>query len=228
MPVLFEKHRIAFFDTPKVASTSVKLALHEIEHGNAMEDRNDLEEAVHRVYKTRRLSGEADFAACEGYWTFAIVRDPAKRLLSAYSNRVVFRKDQYKRRFAYTRAALLGIGMEPDVNAFFTHLGRYRLQSGTIRHHTDLIAQYLGNDLRRFDAVYPIEALDRLAADLSARVGRPVMLPRLQTGGPKIGLDALSKPAFDRLMAYLRPEYDLLRDYYRPPAWTGSSVGNRT
>jgi hypothetical protein len=221
MPILFEKHRIAYFDTPKVASTSMKLVLHEIEHGNAMSDARDVEKAVHRAYPTSRISLPADFETCKGYWKLAIVRDPAKRLLSAYSNRILFRKDQYKGRLPRTRAFLLGLPLEPDVNTFFLRLWRYRLQSAPLRHHTDLVSHYLGTDLGRFDAIYPIEDLDRLAADLSARTGRPVTLPRLQTGGPKIGLDALSKPAFDALMAYLAPEYELLRDYYRPPSWPG-------
>lgn len=224
MPILFDRHKIAYFDTPKVASTSMKLVLHEIEHGNRMEGQANLERAVYQTYPTKRISVPADFAASEGYWKLAVVRDPAKRLLSAYANRVVHEKVQYRGRLARTRAALLGLPMQPDIDTFFTRLGRYRLQSASIRHHTDHVALYLGTDLGRFDAVYPIEDLDRLAADLAARSGRQVTFPRLQAGGPKIGLDALSKPAFDALMAYLRPEYDLLRDYYRPPAWPGGAA----
>jgi Sulfotransferase family len=221
MAILLPAQKIAYFDTPKVASTSIKLALHQIASGETLHGREDLDVLAHRIYPTNRLAGPQEFAACRDYWKFAIVRDPVKRLLSAYSNRVVHHRDQYKDRFVRTRAALLGLSMDPDVNTFFQRLGRYRAQSGRIRHHTDRIAQYIGTDLSRFDAIYPIEKLDQFSADLAARTGQPVTLLRLQTGGPVITVDMLSRRTFDRLMAYLAPEYDLLHAYYTAPVYKG-------
>lgn len=114
---------------------------------------------------------------------------------------------------------MLNLSRDPDIDTFFLRLGSYRLQSGSIRHHTDLIKNYIGNDLSLFDAVYTIDQLDQLAMDISARVGRPITFQRLQTGGPAVTLDMLSPKAFQSLMVYLKPEYELLKDYYKPPAY---------
>lgn len=221
MAIVLPDQKIAYFDTPKVASTSIKLALHQIASGQSLQGQGDLDVLAHRIYPTRRLAGPQEFAACRDYWKFAIVRDPVKRLLSAYSNRVVHHQDQYKDRFVRVRAAVLGLPMDPDVNTFFLRLGRYRAQSGRIRHHTDLIARYIGTDLSQFDAIYPIEALDQFSADLAARTGQPVALLRLQTGGPLITADMLQPKAFAALMAYLAPEYALLKAYYSAPVYAG-------
>ena len=224
MAILLPAQKIAYFDTPKVASTSIKLALYQIASGENLHGRDDLDMVAHRIYPTQRLAGPQDFTACQDYWKFAIIRDPVKRLLSAYSNRVVHHRDQYKDRFVRTRAAILGLSMDPDVNMFFQRLGRYRAQSGRIRHHTDRVAQYIGTDLSRFDAIYPIENLGQFSTDLAARTGQSVALLRLQTGGPVITADMLSRKAFDSLMAYLAPEYELLRAYYTPPVYTGAGT----
>ena len=217
MPILFHERKIAYFDTPKVASSSIKDALHRLEHGTVLESRFNASKATHQAYPTKKLSGPEDFTRHPDYFKFAVVRDPLKRLLSAYSNRIVHHRDQYRGRMARQRAMLLGLSMEPDIDSFFLRLSRYRLQSGSIRHHTNLVEHYIGKDLARFDAIYPIEKLDQLAADLGARTGEPVVFGRLQTGGPKVTPDMLSPAAFRALMDYLRPEYALLKEYYTPP-----------
>ena len=100
MPLLLHTHKIAYFDTPKVASSSIKLALHKLDTGASLDDMPDVENAIHWQYPTHRLKGAAAAAAPQGYWRFAVVRDPVKRLLSAYSNRIVHRRDQTRGRFA--------------------------------------------------------------------------------------------------------------------------------
>ena len=216
MPIISKKLGLAYFDTPKVASSSIKYALYEAEHGRPFEHEANVDDAIHWTYPTRRLQPE-DWARTAGLWTFGVVRDPVKRLLSAYANRVALHADQRRGRLSTQRARLLGLSLTPDADTFFTRLGRYRLAAGPVRHHTDRVMRYLGDDLSRFDAIYPIEDLASLEGDLSRRTGAPVRLQRLQTGGPKLRFDMLSAEAQDALMRYLAPEYRVLARYYQPP-----------
>ena len=188
-----------------------------------MADKKNVDDAVHWAYPTTRLARYTNFKDYDSYWKFVVVRDPVRRLPSAFSNRVVHNQDQYRGRLARTRARLLGLSLEPDINTFFFCLTRYRLQSGRVRHHTDRVEHYIGTHLSQFDAIYPIESLDQLAVDLGVRIGKPVCFPRLQTGGPIVSVNMLSKAAFHNLMTYLRPEYELLSQYYMPPVYGGQS-----
>ncbi|MEO1313074.1 MAG: hypothetical protein AAFV27_04260 [Pseudomonadota bacterium] len=77
--------------------------------------------------------------------------------------------------------------------------------------------QYLGPDLGYFDKIYRIEESGALAADLSARIGRPVTFGRHQTSGPKFRPEDLSPAARTALMRYLEPDYALLSAYYSLP-----------
>lgn len=218
MPILIPSHKIAYFDTPKAASSSVKVALYRLERGEDFTSDVAADDAIHWVYPTRRLDPAVDFAAAADFWKCTVVRDPVARLLSAYSNRVAHHRDQLRDRFPRLRAFFLGLPLDPDPDTFFTRLGRYRLQSGRVRHHIDLAVRYIGTDLSRFDAVYPMERLGDFAADLSRRTGTAITFPRLQTGGPKITPDMLSPRAHAAMLDYLAPDYALLSDYYRPPA----------
>jgi hypothetical protein len=218
MAILLPEYKIAYFDTPKVASSSIKVALYRLEHGAESVSSDTPERKIHRRHPARRLDPAHDFAEAEGYWKCAVVRDPVKRLLSAYSNRIIHHRDQLRGRFPKLRAFFLGLPLDPDPDVFFTRLGRYRLQSGWIRHHVNLCSYYIGTDLSRFDAVYPIEKLDDFARELSRRTGTEVVFPRLQTGGPKITADMLSPRAYGALLDYLDSDYGLLADYYNRPA----------
>lgn len=222
VPVVNHKYQIVYFDVPKVASSTVKLAMYELEHGAPSPARNP-EEAVHRLYPTDTRAVVEDLERYRDYWCFTVVRDPVFRLLSAYANRIGHHRDTYKGRFAHLRALLLGVPMDPDPDTFFTRLDRYRLQSGSIRAHVRPMARLLGGDLARFDRVYRIEEMNQLAADLAARTGRMLGFPRTQTAGKKLQLGDISDAAYAALRRDTQEDYAFLNGLYSPPDRTPST-----
>lgn len=216
MAVVNHEYRIVYFDVPKVASSTVKLALYELANGAPLQAGNPVER-VHRLHPADPRNVRRDLARYRDYWCFTVVRDPVARLLSAYGNRIVHHRDTYKGRLAHLRAALLGLPMDPDPDTFFTRLGRYRLQSGSIRSHVRPMARFLGGDLSRFDRVYRIEEMDLLAADLAARTGRQLGFPRTQAAGRKLRLEEISDAALAALLRDTQEDYAFLDGLYTPP-----------
>lgn len=208
---------IAYFGVPKVASSSVKHMLYTLEHGRPFDKADHGGRHMHLVWPDKITRMPQDTPGLEGYRKIAIIRDPAKRVLSCYGNRIVDYGDLHKGRFARTRAALLGLSMTPDLDTFILRLGRYRLQSGEVRHHTDPYSRFLGPDLSFFDRVYRIEEMDVLERDLEARAGQPVTRFEEKADGTKFSLDDLGDAAFEALLRYTRPDYELLKDHYSPP-----------
>lgn len=162
----------------------------------------------------------------DDYWKFAIVRDPAKRILSAYSNRVLHHRDMHRIPHARKRALKRGLTLTPTVDSFLSRIERYREFSKSIRKHTDPVYNYLNTDLSRFDAVYQVNELPQLASDISTHTGLKFEIPHLQTGGHKINVNSLCKQSYSKLMEYTASEYDFLQNYYKPPS-PGSSKWNK-
>lgn len=218
MPVILEDYKIAFFNVPKAASTSIKHAFHVVQHGKPFERGDFGARHIHELYKVKVPVTREDVEALRGYWTFTVLRDPAKRVLSAYSNRVLHHRDMHKMPRARLRAALRGLSLSPSVDVFLRKLDRYRDLSHSIRSHTDPVSTFVGPDLSLLDAAYRTDELPRLAADLSARIGQNVEIPHLQTGGPKIALEDLSPASRARLMDYTAEEYEFMKGLYNSPS----------
>jgi hypothetical protein len=233
MAVIFEKYKIAFFNVPKIASTSVKHAFYTLEHGRPFKSGDHGAIHIHQIYKrgfylsTSPIAkdyrveyplSEKIFDELDDYWKFAIVRDPAKRILSAYTNRVLYHRDLHEMPNARKRAFKYGLTLTPTVDSFLSKIERYRKFSISIKRHTDPIFNYLGNDLSRYDAVYRVSELPQLAQELSARTGPGFKIPHLQTSEHKIHVNSLCKRSYDRLMEYTASEYDFLENYYTRPS----------
>lgn len=244
MPVIFEKYKIAFFDVPKVASTSIKHAFYNLEHGKPFQKGDQGANHIHQIYKKGFYYGsskvekayeveypvsEKIFDELDDYWKFAIVRDPAKRILSAYTNRILYHRDLHKVPYARLRALKRALTLTPTVDSFLSKIERYREFSSSIRHHTDPINNFLGSDLSRFEKVYRVNEISKLASDLSTRTGLKFEIPHLQTGGHKINVNSLCNRSYIKLMKYTASEYDFLHDYYTPPSpgptkWNAKSI----
>ena len=216
MPVFLEQFGVAYFAIPKIASTSIKRALFEVETGEPYVRLKEHKNGVHSIYPTHHTT-KADWKHAEPMWKFAVFRDPVKRILSAYTNRVADHRDLRKAPNARWKSRLLRISLDPDMEEFVTYLPRYMMLSGVVRHHLEGYANFVGSDLSRLDAVYRQEELAPLETELAERIGRPVPLPRFQTSTAKSGFADLAPRAQRALLRFTAPDYALMNGMYEPP-----------
>ena len=206
---------IGYRPLPKVACTTLKeLVFRLAHHGPFSPELGGGANHVHRYFDLR----EQDIGSAA--WRFTVVRDPVKRFLSGYSNRVLHHRElsaeflaRQTLRFQPDPAVFLP---DPGLDHFIEHLDTYRCVP-TIDHHFAPMAEVLA-PLEAYDRVYAFEELDTLFADLGRRTGQPIHAPHLQRGGPKIGLSDLEASARARLIAYYQQDYQLLAGRYLPPA----------
>lgn len=214
-----ERYGLAYFSVPKAASTSMKMVLYALEHETPWTGDPD---RVHPQFPTHPVK-PADFEAVRDKWRFTILRDPVARLLSAYGNRVEHHRDieraigsSLRRRLRF-RLRHPFANRHPSPDAFYENLERYQTISYSIWHHTVSVRQFIGTDLSVFDRIYRIADIPALEMELAQRTGQRITLPREQTAGRKLTLDMLSRKARARVLAYTRPDYELLGDYFAPP-----------
>ncbi|MFZ1680225.1 MAG: sulfotransferase family 2 domain-containing protein [Rhizobiaceae bacterium] len=202
MVLILKPHRIAYFPVPKNANTSIKEGFRE-----AFSD-TDL-----TITSNLRMSARLR-AMAEDCDRVAVVREPMQRALSGYGNRVVHHRDL--ERSAITRIALriLGLPLRPTPDAFFAHLKTYMAVNDRIRRHFLPQRAYLGADLGYFHALYRIDELDRLAADIEQRTGTPIAFGRHQTGGPKLGVDDVSDTTRARIRSFYAEDFALLSGFF--------------
>lgn len=219
--------KVGYKSIPKTASTSIKRELYRLHTGKPF-DRQEAGMTSHQFFNQTE---NTDIDNCE--YKFIVIRDPVKRLLSVYGNRVTFYHelsyDQLnsndKTRKFINRLPVL----EPSLDQFIANLPKY-FQVPAINHHARPVSKMLaGKSLRFFDGVYKIEELGELEKDLSALLSKPVSFERHQTGGSKYRLRDLSYAQLKYLINFYEEDYKLLRLYYSPEAlWNEWYAGART
>ncbi|WP_379862589.1 sulfotransferase family 2 domain-containing protein [Mameliella alba] len=211
--IAIDAWKLAYVALPKAGCSSVKKALAMLDPWVAVPDKPDFQ-TWHRIYQTRRYH-PGFWAEHADFFRFCVVRDPAKRLMSCYTDIVVKRralKDSPRVR------ATGGLPVNPDPDTFFCRLPRYRRKSSIVKHHVLGAELFLGPDLRGdYDRVYRTGELDELAADLSRRTGETVRMPHANSSGGKLSIFDLEGRTIDRLRPLLDAQYDYLRDYFVNP-----------
>jgi hypothetical protein len=211
--IAVDAFKIAYVALPKAGCSSVKKALAGLDPWVAVPDRADVH-TWHALYPTRRHS-RGEWARYAGHFRFCVVRDPARRLMSCYTDIVRGRsalKDSPRVR------ASSGLPVDPDPDTFFSRLGRYRRKSSLVRHHVLGASVFLGATLAEdYDRVYRTDELDALAEDLSRHTGERVSMPHANSSGGVLSLFDLQGRTIDRLRPLLEEEYGFLSDYYANP-----------
>lgn len=199
--------KLAYVPVRKVGNTSVRRVLRDLADGPG--DYVSTWDMPMSAYVRLRSRG------CR---KIAVVRDPVKRFLSAYGNRVVHYGDLRDHLHDWLPLRLAGLTLTPDVDEFSRKFRWYYLLNDKIRRHFRPQWRYLGRDLGWYDRIYRIEELDVLASDLSELAGREIRMPRLRTGGPKLTFSELLPETKERVLALTANDYTVLGDYYSPPA----------
>lgn len=216
MAIAIGAHKIAYMALPKAGCSSVKAALAGIDPSVTLPAAPVTRvEVWHSIYPTRRFRRHRWDEFAEGWWRFCVVRDPFRRLMSAYANRVVERGDL--KNSPKIRNGRFDLPVDPDPDFFFQNLVQYQQASSVIKHHTLGAHLFLGPLPLRYERVYKTDELAILARDLSERAGKPVTMPRNNPSHLKITEADLQPKTRDALRGFMDQEYRYLADYYENP-----------
>lgn len=215
MVVAVSSFKIAYMAVPKAACSSVKAALAMVDPHvdltlDSMAADNTL---VHKAYPTMRFRPHR-WEEYEDWWRFTVVRDPLKRLLSVYTDRVVARRELFNSPKLRRQSAL---PMDPDPDFFFQNLSRYVDLASVVKHHAIPVRLFIGPKPLRYHHVFTVNQLGDLAAELSERTGQRAEIPKFNSSGQKIDIADLQPETRTALATMLEPEYDHLSDYFDNP-----------
>lgn len=214
MTAVLDDHKLTWVSVPKIASTSLKSLFFEIENGFAFRRFRTGGERwhLHRFYRTCLFRG-LPHGRIAGHERITVVRDPVRRLLSCYGNRVVHHRALSLRK-AGAELAAAGLPPNPDLPTFLDRLDDYRATVPEIRYHTRPLVEHLGEDATYYSRVYRFDELDTLAEDICRRTGARAELRRLMSAGPKIDPAELTQPQLARLRATYAADYEAFGRYF--------------
>lgn len=220
MPYIMPAQRMAFFFSPKSGGTSLRAFLFHAENGFPFRDYSVQgmqfdANALAANYRFNRV----DHAPLTEYRRFALVRDPVKRFLSGYSNRVL-----HYRELSIEAAGqdLLreGLPPDPDIGTFVENYVGYLRCSKNLARHFLRQQKFIGGDARHFERVFKLEDVDQLVDFVNAACGTQAKMPRLQIGGPKLDFLALNADLQSQIMESCRHDiaFQIFPDYLVPYA----------
>ena len=207
MPILNRDFGFSYYAVPKAACTSVKLMIFEIENGFTFRPFriNGVKKHIHTLYESSDFEANSK-AELEGNFRFAVVRDPVSRLLSAYTNRVLYHDE-------LSRSRLTNLGADlpprPDLKTFVMRLNDYQAVSGPIRHHTLPMTYFLGKDPAYFHRLYRMNELTALEGWLRERTNLDVHLRHEQKSSTKITSADVSPSLIERIRECFSLDYEV-------------------
>jgi len=211
--------KIAYFPVPKTASTSMKYAFYQLEHGRPFveADLPPRKKGIHVEYHKTENFYNNDLSRYKNYARIAIIRDPVRRIISAFNHRVLRERELSESRIDMDLARVLGIGPDPTRSEFLCNIEKYRVLSKAIRHHTDPFTKFLGHDLSYFTDVVKIGKVAELAQQIQALTGRKFEIAHFQkTSGDALVLK-MGPAARNALLSYCAGDYALMKGYFSIP-----------
>ncbi|MCH2165095.1 MAG: sulfotransferase family protein [Marinovum sp.] len=216
MPITVKAHQIAYSPLPKAGCSTVKRMMATVDPTCDLPPQDTWDEHLwHRLFPTIRYRADR-FSKALGYWRICVVRDPLKRLLSVYTNRVVKFRDLHNSA-NMKRPEYAHLSKDPDPDFFFSHLQEYRDASSVIKHHILPAELFLGPDLEAYDRVYRTEEMPQLAHDLQKRTGVAVKCARENASAMQLDVHDLKSETVDMLRPRLAREYQYLEKFFGNP-----------
>lgn len=220
MPYIMPAQRMAFFFSPKAGGTSLRAFLFHAENGFAFRDhvvqgRRIDANALAVNYRFSRLQEDE----MRGLRKYALLRDPVRRFLSGYANRVLHYRELSIE--AAGRALLReGLPPDPDIATFVENYAGYLRCSKSVARHFLRQQKFLGPDPAYYERVFRLEAVNELVEFVQRACGSDAQMPRLQTGGPKLNFAALDEDVQVQIVDICRPDiaFRIYPGYWEPYA----------
>ncbi|MGQ3488256.1 sulfotransferase family 2 domain-containing protein [Roseovarius pacificus] len=214
MSVKIKGTNLVYFPVPKIACTSLKTAI--MQHNSPEEykrlnSREPSEQNVHEYIRSYKMRPWTPWLKTTRDEWVCIVRDPIKRAVSGYRNRIMFHKDLDDAPQRKLEAA--GLTRTPSLNEFALNIEKYIPMTVSIAHHFRSVTRYIGKDPGRFAHVFDLSQLDDFVA-LVNHSGVHLEIPHEQTGGPKLSVSDLSPEAYAALRTFYAEDYRIWGQYF--------------
>lgn len=220
MPYMMPAQRMAFFFSPKAGGTSLRAFLFHAENGFPFRDYSVQGTRVDaNMLAANYRFDRIDHEAITGYRRFALVRDPVKRFLSGYSNRVLHYRE-LSIEAAGRHLLREGLPPDPDIATFAeNYIGYLRCSKPMARHFLKQ-QKFIGADPAYYERIFKLEDLGTLVDFVNAQCRTDARMPRLQTGGPKLDFFALDEDVQANVLDICRHDiaFQILPDYWAPYA----------
>lgn len=212
---------------PKVGSTSLftffYTCLHGVDYDPLRHGRDGRPMFVHRYFIGGGCPDAQDVhnsAAALGntgaYYRFALTRDPIRRFLSMYVNRVT-QKRELAANAPYAKAIVhADLPFDPDINMLVQHLDDYLDCHVSLLHHARPMMDFLGPDLSVYDRIADLSAIKTVVEEIKAhwcrlgmaeRAATASVPARMQRSGARLGLECLTPRSFEKLLDYYHADY---------------------
>lgn len=215
MAIISHKRRIVFFPIEKNCSTSVKHLFYRLETGTPFpkaKKKFNLVGHVHNYYPSFVEEKWLEFY--DAYDTIAIVRDPIKRFLSAYGNRVVATKALETVGHSKAKIDRSVYSLQPSLDEFVQNLEFYCEVSPYIERHIASQSSKIGKFFSKIKLTYDTSQIPEFEEYLSKKYRRKVKLPHKQTAGPKYKISDLKKESLEKLQKFYEKDYNMLSNFY--------------
>lgn len=213
MSAFLPQHRLSYISVPKVACTSVKHVFYQAENGQTFKpfQANGVQRHIHHLYPGYRFD-QLPHDRIAGHHRVAVVRDPLQRLLSCYSNRVVFHRCLSEEKVG-PALAVAGLTCDPDLGEFLDRFDEYRAVSGEVSHHSNPLIHSLGEDPAFYGKIYAISQLAEFVSDINTRLGKDLKIGHSQAGGPKLQVADMSEAHRARFTERFAADYRIYGRY---------------
>lgn len=213
MAILSLETKLAYFPVPKIACSSVKTCIFDIENKISVEERKRIEPnfKVHSVYRASSFSS-AKKGVPQDFEKFAIVRDPLERFFSCFNEKVLIKKVIVKSKKMTEFCNLNRLKQSPNLEEFVTQFHKY-CELPFFRQHFGSQAYFLGNNLNYFDHLFSIKKLFQLEKLLSEKLDRVIVLPRENVQKKIVGMESLTHNLSVKLENIFNEDLQLLKDF---------------
>jgi hypothetical protein len=203
----FFNNKIGYKSIPKIASTSLKKAFYFAENDKEIKN-------PHLYYRYKITSIEQ----CS--FKFLVIREPIKRFISAYNNKILQGKRLSKNFLSKKDPTFLKhfpeIQLNPNIHQLIKQFDIYR-QAWAVGHHTDSIYDLIQGKIELFDKVYTTGQIEILAKDITKIINKPFRVPRLNTSDIQnaITLKDLTQEEIDFLIDLYKEDYKTFNNFYK-------------
>lgn len=219
MAIHLPQHDLTFVTVPKVACTSIKCFFFEIDTGRPVHDQvgEGRVPDIHPHFPCTLMKHVTNTARAAKV-RLAAVRDPLRRLVSCYEDKIMARNLLAHKPIPEGMRGSLNL--MPSFEEFVAKLETYQAASGVIRQHSRSQIDFLGSDLSWYRRIYSVSELSELEADVQSCTGSNAQLPHANKAAKRLAPGDITNAIRTTVERIFAKDYDLFGDILKPSVTT--------